>query len=320
MAMARIYDSLSDLIGDTPLLRLQRVAPEFEGEILAKLELMNPSGSDKDRVARAMLEAAEASGDLTDETVIVEVTSGNLGFSLAVLAVPRGYRLVLVMPDNVPIWRIELLRAIGAEVVLSPASQGMHGAEVRAAAVARRYPSVFRPDQFSNPANPQSHEQSGDEIWQACEGTLAALVAGVGTGGAVTGIGRRLKQLSGGRVRVIAVEPAASPVLSGGRPGAHTLHGLGPPFVPANYDSGAVDEVVTVSDFDCREMMMHLFRAEGLLTGPGGAAAVAAALRLATRPVLAGKRIVCVIPDRIERYADVELWARRELLMPVDQP
>lgn len=317
--MARIAQTVEELIGRTPLLRLARLGATFSGELLAKLELLNPSGSDKDRVVQLMLDAAEASGQLVPGTVIVEPTSGNIAFSLAMLAVPRGYPLILVMPDVVPGERVHLLRALGAEVVLTPAALGMRGANVRADALAREHRSVFRPDQFANPLNPAAQERIAEEIWEACEGNVAAVIAGVGTGGTITGVGRRLKALSGGGVRVVAVEPASSPVLSGGEPGPHHLYGMGPPFVPANYDPGVVDEVIAISDAECRETLLRLYRLEGVMSGPTGGVAVAAALRLAMRGEFAGQRLVAIIPDSMERYAQTDFWEAGEqanLLMP----
>lgn len=317
--MARIAPTIADLIRRTPLVRLGRLGATFDGELLAKLEWLNPSGSDKDRVVLAMLDAAEAAGDLAPGGVIIEPTSGNIAFSLAMLAVPRGYRVILVVPDAIPAERVGLLQAMGAEVVVTPAALGMRGANVRADALAREAPAAFRPNQFANPANPTAHERTADEIWEACDGNVAAVVASVGTGGTVTGVGRRLKALSGGRVRVVAVEPAASPVLSGGEPGPHRLYGMGPPFVPPTYDAGVVDEVIAVSDEACRETLVRLLRAEGLMSGPSGAAAVAAMLRLAARDEFAGQRLVAILPDSAERYVQTDFWEAAEpprLLMP----
>ncbi len=316
--MTSIAHNLMELIGQTPLLRLARLAAHWgwEGELLAKLEFLNPSGSDKDRVVRAMLDAAERAGTLAPHSVIIEPTSGNIAFALAVHAVPRGYHLLLVMPEGVPAARIELLRALGAEVVLTPASLGMRGAGARAELLADEYPSVFRPCQFDNPANPAAHEPCADEIWEACGGRLAALVAGVSTGGTVTGVGRRLKQRSAGQLHVVSVEPAASPVLSGGEPRDHPLHGMGPPFVPANYDPQVVDEVIGVSSRVVQETLLHLYRLEGVMSGPTGGAALAAARVLAQRPALAGQRIVVILPDSMERYADLPFWQHSPLLMP----
>ncbi|MBA3530757.1 MAG: pyridoxal-phosphate dependent enzyme [Ardenticatenales bacterium] len=312
----RIAQSMAELIGQTPLLRLGRIAPHFDGELLAKLELWNPSGSEKDRVAQAMLAAAEADGTLRPGTVIIEATSGNIAFSLAMLAVPRGYHLVLVMPEAVPPWRVQLLRAMGAEVVMTPTSLGMAGAQAHATALTQSYPSVFRPEQFSNPLNPAAHERIAHELWEACEGRLAAVVVGVGTGGTVTGVGRHLKALSGGAVRVVAVEPAASPVLTGGEAGVHRLLGMGPPFIPATYDATVVDEVIAISDGSCHDTLLRLYRTEGLLSGPTGGAAIAAALQLAARPDFAGQRLVAIIPDSMERYTAMGFWRDEPLLMP----
>lgn len=316
--MARIAQSVAELIGETPLVRLARLEPSGGAEVLAKLEFCNPSGSDKDRVVQTLLAAAEASGALQPGSVIVEPTSGNIAFSLAMLAVPRGYRVMLVMPEGLPAWRTRLLQAMGAEVITTPAADGMRGAIRRAEALTHEYPHTFRPNQFANPLNPAAHEQCADEIWQGCNGEVAAVVVPVSTGGAVTGIGRRLKALSGGAVRVVAVEPAASPVLTGGAVGTHRLLGMGPPFIPDNYDATVVDEVLSVSDTECHDTLLRLYRNEGVLSGPAGGAALAAALRLAARPTLAGQRLVALLPDRMERYADLPFWETfPALVMPL---
>ncbi|MDQ4077385.1 MAG: pyridoxal-phosphate dependent enzyme [Chloroflexota bacterium] len=314
--MPHITQTIEGLIGKTPLLQLNRIAAGWDGALLAKLEFMNPSGSDKDRVARAILDEAEAAGELTPETVIIEPTSGNVAFSLAMLAAARSYHLILVMPDAVPASRIQLLRAFGAEVVLTPASGGMRGAAEHATRLAEEHPSVFRPRQFSNPANPLAHERTADEIWEACKGNIAAVVAGVGTGGTVTGVGRRLKELSDNSVYVVAVEPAASPVLTGAIPRDHRLYGMGPSFVPENYDSRVVDEVIAISNTICHDTLLRLYRMEGLMSGPTGAAAIAAALRLTQRSEFASQRIVAIIPDTMERYAEMPFWQQYHLLMP----
>ena len=314
--MSRIAKTISDLIGETPLLRLGRLGANMGGEVLVKLELFNPSGSDKDRVVRVMLDAAEADGRLRPETVIIEPTSGNIAFSLALLAVPRGYRLILVMPDGIPTWRVHLLRAMGAEVVQSPAAYGMLGARSRADALSRSYKSVFRPGQFTNPANPAAHQQTANEIWAACEGQIAAVVASVATGGTIMGVGRRLKALSKGAVRVVAVEAAASPVLSGGSPSYHQLFGMAPPFIPDHYDPAVVDEVIAISDNQCHDTLLALYRMEGVMSGPTGGAAIAAALEVAARPEFNGKRIVTIVPDGMERYSGLRFWENFNVLMP----
>ena len=314
--MSHIAKNIENLVGNTPLLRLERLATGLGAELLAKIEWFNPSGSDKDRVVLAMLEAAEADGRLTPETVIIEPTSGNIAFSLAMLAVPRGYRVILVMPDGLPGWRVHLLRAMGAEVVQSPAAYGMVGARSRADALADSYSSVFQISQFANPANPAAHHKTADEIWQSCDGNVAAVVASVATGGTITGIGRRLKALSKGKVQIVAVESSASPVLSGGSAGYHQLFGMTPPFVPDNYDPTIVDEVIGVSDNQCHDMLLALYRLEGLMSGPAGGAAIVAALQLASRAELAGQRIVAIVPDRMDRYSGLRFWDNFKVLIP----
>lgn len=314
--MSLIIENVSDLIGATPLLRLGRLAADVGGEVLAKLELLSPSGSDKDRVVRAMLDAAEADGSLRPGTVIIEPSSGNIAFSLAMLAVPRGYRVILVMPDGMPSWRVHLLRAMGAEVEQSPAAYGMLGARSRAEALGGQHESVFWPSQFSNPINPAAHEETANEIWQACDGDVAVVVASVATGGTITGVGRRLKALSKGAVRIVAVEPAASPVLSGGSASYHKLFGMGAPFIPDNYDPAVVDEIIPISDNDCHDTLLALYRTEGLISGPAGGAAIAAALQLAAHHDLAGKRIVAIVPDGMERYSGLRFWEHFKVLMP----
>ncbi len=314
--MSYITQNLENLIGNTPLLRLERLVTDLNVELLAKVEWFNPSGSDKDRVVQAMLEAAEADGRLTPETVIIEPTSGNIAFSLAMLAVPRGYRVILVAPDGIPSWRVHLLRAMGAEVVQSPAAYGMAGARSRAESLARTFPSVFQPSQFANPANPAAHQKTADEIWQSCEGKVGAVVASVATGGTIAGMGRRLKALSKGKVHIVAVEPSASPMLSGGSASYHQIFGMGPPFVPDNYDPTVVDEVISISDNQCHDMLLALYRLEGLMSGPAGGAAIAAALQLASRAQWAGERIVAIVPDRMDRYSGLRFWQNFKVLMP----
>ncbi len=314
--MAPIVQAMADLIGNTPLLRLARLAPRFEGELLAKLEWMNPSGSDKDRVARAILDAGEASGALRPGAALIEPTSGNIAYALAQQGVPRGYRVILVMPEAVPEARVELLRALGAEVVLTAEAAGMSGAAARAEQLASEMGGAFRPRQFSNPANVRAQEGCADEIWEACGGQVGALVVGVGTGGTVTGVGRRLKALSGGQVWVVAVEPTASPTLSGGEGGPHSLYGMGAPFVPPLYDPAVVDEVISISRRSCQDTLLRLFRSEGVPSGPTGGAALAAALRLAERPRFARERLVAILPDTMERYLGLPFWQQAAVVMP----
>ncbi len=314
--MSHIATNIRNLIGNTPLLRLEHLTNDLDVELLAKIEWLNPSGSDKDRVVQAMLDAAEADGRLTPDTVIIEPTSGNIAFSLAMLAVPRGYRVILVTPDGIPSWRVHLLRAMGAEVVQSPAAYGMVGARSRAELLAGTFESVFRPSQFANPANPIAHYKTADEIWESCEGRVEVVVASVATGGTITGIGRRLKELSKGKVRIVAVESSASPILSGGSASYHQIFGMGPPFIPDNYDPTVIDEVIGISDNECHDMLLALYRLEGLMSGPAGGATIAAALKLASRAKSAGQRIVAIVPDRMDRYSGLRFWENFKVLVP----
>lgn len=322
--MTQVIETIADLIGNTPLLRLARLSAKLPGEVLAKLEMFNPSGSDMDRVVRQLLDKAEADGLLGPDSVIIEPTSGNIGFSLAILAVSRGYRVILVMPDGLPPWRIELLRAMGAEVELSPATHGMLGARSRADSLAKKHLSVFRPHQFSNPTISIAYHAIADEIWQATGGQLAAVVVGVSTGSMITGIGQRFKALSlsrgtrdQGTVRIIAVQPATSPLLTGGEPAAHRLFGMASPFIPDNYDPTQVDEIISITDRECHDTLLRLYRHEGLISGPTGGAVVAAALQLASRPEFAQQPIVAIIPDNMQRYSGLRFWEPfQKLLMP----
>jgi cysteine synthase A len=295
-----IRDSILELIGRTPLVRLGRITPPGSAEILAKVESANPGGSVKDRPALAMIEEAERRGLLREGAAIVEATSGNTGISLAMIAAVRGYRCVLVMPEDMSMTRRLLLRSYGAEVVLTPAAMGMAGAVERAERI-REETGAFMPRQFDNPANPEAHARTtAEEVWRATGGRLDAFVAGVGTGGTLTGVARVLKRRAPG-VRTVAVEPKASPVLSGGEPGLHGIQGLGAGFVPAVLDRTVVDEVVTVTDVAADRMVKRLAREEGILAGPSAGANVHAALELARR-LGQGRRVVTVICDTGERY------------------
>ncbi len=295
-------------VGRTPMVRLERLSGSSGASVWAKVEGRNPGGSVKDRVALAMVEAAEAEGLLRPGGTIVEPTSGNTGVGLALVAAVKGYRLVLVMPENMSLERRRLLRAYGARVELTPAAEGMPGAVRRAAELARSDPSWYMPDQFSNPANPEVHRRTtAPEILAALGRRVDAFVAGVGTGGTLTGVGQVLRRECPG-VRVVAVEPASSPVLSGGRPGPHAIQGIGAGFVPAVLDRGVIDEVVTVGDEEAREMTGRLAREEGLLCGLSSGAAVRAALEVARR-LGRGRVVVTVLPDTGERYLSMEdLW------------
>ncbi len=301
--MAKIYSDITELIGGTPLVRLSRFAPGLG--VLAKLERQNPAGSAKDRVALSMLRAAEAEGRLAPGGLVIEPTSGNTGIGLAALAAALGYRAVIVMPDSMSPERVKLIAACGAEVVLTPGAEGMSGAVAKAEEISARSPGSIVAGQFSNPANPRAHyETTGPEIWRDTDGRVAAFVCGVGTGGTITGVGRYLKEQDPA-VRVIAMEPASSPLLSEGRAGAHAIQGIGANFVPEALDTSVYDEVVTVTDEDALAAMRELARTEGLLCGVSSGAAAFAARELAKRPEFAGKSVVCLLPDTGERYLSV---------------
>lgn len=309
--MERIYSSASQLIGRTPLLELTRMAREegLKARMLAKLECCNPSGSVKDRIAKAMVEQAERQGLLQPGGTIIEPTSGNTGIGLAAVAAAKGYRAVLVMPDTMSIERRRLLKAYGAEVVLTEGALGMKGAIARAKALAAQTPGSFMPGQFSNAANPQAHwETTGPEIWQDTDGSVDIFVAGAGTGGTITGAGRYLKQQAPA-VQVVAVEPAASPVLSRGVAGLHTIQGIGAGFVPPVLDTSIYDEVIAVENEAAFAAARRLARLEGVLAGISSGAALWAALKLAQRPQNEGKTIVALLPDGGDRYFSTPLFA-----------
>lgn len=297
----RIYDGVLDLVGKTPLVRLPRLSPKRGAEICAKLERNNPGGSVKDRPALWMMNQAEQDGQIREGATIVEATSGNTGISLAAIAAMKGFRCVLVMPEDMSTSRRQILRAYGAEVVLTPAQEGMAGAVERAERILEETDGAFMPSQFDNPANPLSHyEGTAEEIWRATDGEVHAFVAGVGTGGTISGVGRLLKERKPD-VKIIAVEPRASAVLSGGRPGLHAIQGLGAGFVPSVLDRTLIDEVITVTDLAADRMVRRLAREEGLLLGPSSGANVHAALELAKR-MSQGERVVTVLCDGGERY------------------
>jgi cysteine synthase A len=306
----RIYDSITDTIGDTPIVRLTRL-PQLQGvkaNILAKLEFFNPIGSVKDRIGVAMIDALEAEGRVGPDTVLIEPTSGNTGIALAFVAAARGYRLILVMPDSMSIERRKMLALLGAELVLTPAAQGMSGAVAKADELARETPNAVIPQQFKNPANPDIHRRTtAEEIWNDTDGTIDVLVSGVGTGGTITGVGQVLKPRKPS-LRIIAVEPEDSPVLSGGKPGPHKIQGIGAGFVPDVLDRSVIDEVVTVSNQTSFETARALARYEGIPGGISSGAAVAAALKVGARPEYAGKNIVVVLPSFAERYLSTALF------------
>lgn len=313
--MPHIYESCASLIGNTPLVRLARFAAGLPIEVCAKLEFLNPIGSDKDRAVRGMLDAAEAEGKLAAGGVIVEASSGNIAFSLAALAVPRGYRVMIVMPEGLPASRVRLLRALGAEVILTATALGMRGAISRADTLTREH-NAFRLTPFDNPANPNAHTATADEIWAACDGNVAAVVVPVATAGMVTGIGRRLKTVSEGQVRIVAVQPASSPLLTTNTPGSHRLLGMGAPFRPENYDASVVDEIVDITDNECHDTLLRLYRTEGLISGPAGGAALAAVVKVVERGTVQGQRVVTILPDSMERYAELRFWETFTVMTP----
>ena len=309
--MAHIYTSAAQLIGHTPLLELTHLEKEYglKTRLLAKLEYFNPAGSVKDRVALAMVEDAEQKGALTPQSVIIEPTSGNTGIGLASVAAARGYRIIIVMPDSMSVERRQLMKAYGAELVLTPGAQGMKGAIAKAEELAKEIPHSFIPGQFVNEANPRAHyAATGPEIWEDTDGEVDAFVAGVGTGGTITGVGRYLKEKKPA-VRIGAVEPKTSAVLSTGVAGAHKIQGIGAGFVPAVLDTGIYDEIIPVADEDAFAAGRRIGQSEGVLVGISSGAAVHAALQLARRPEFEGKTIVVLLPDTGDRYLSSPMFA-----------
>lgn len=305
-----IHKSVSELIGNTPLVELTNFEKNhnLDATILGKVELLNPAGSVKDRIAKAMIDEAVKAGKVNDETVLIEPTSGNTGIGLAAIAAARGNRLIITMPETMSIERRNLMKAYGAEVVLTDGSKGMKGAIAKAQELAGEIPNSFIPSQFTNPANPAIHEATtGPEIWRDTEGKVDILVAGVGTGGTVTGTGRYLKSQNPD-VKVVAVEPAGSPVLSEGHAGAHKIQGIGAGFIPDTLDTSVYDEVIAVADEDAFETGRELAAKEGLLVGISSGAAVWAAGQLAQRPENKGKTIVAILPDTGERYLSTAMF------------
>jgi len=308
--MAKIYKSLTDLIGRTPLLELSNYSRKngLQATILAKLEYLNPAGSVKDRIAKAMIEDAEAKGLLKPGSVIIEPTSGNTGIGLASVAAAKGYRIILTMPETMSLERRSLLKAYGAELVLTEGATGMKGAIDQAAELAKVTPNSFIPGQFVNPTNPLIHKMTtGPEIWDDTDGNIDFFVAGVGTGGTISGIGEYLKSKNPS-VRIIAVEPFDSPVLSGGKAGPHGLQGIGAGFVPDTLDTGIYDEIIRIKSEEAYTAGREIAKAEGLLIGISAGAAVFAAALLAVRPENAGKTIVALLPDSGERYLSTPLF------------
>ncbi len=306
--MGRIAENLTDLIGGTPLLRLNRIAAGLGAQVVGKLESFNPGGSVKDRIGFAMIRDAEEKGLLNKDSVIIEPTSGNTGIALAFVAAARGYRLILTMPDTMSIERRNLLKAYGADLVLTPGAKGMKGAIEKAEELAAATPNSFVPQQFNNPANPAIHRATtAEEIWRDTEGQIDILVGGVGTGGTITGVGEAIKELKPG-LKVVAVEPFDSPVLSGGPPGAHKIQGIGAGFVPSVLNTEIIDEIVKVRNEEAIAAGIRLAREEGVLAGISSGAAAFAALRVAARPENKGKLIVAILPDTGERYLTTALF------------
>jgi len=306
--MVRIYADVTKTIGNTPLVKLNRIAAGRGATVLAKLESFNPLSSVKDRIGVSMIEAAERDGLLKEDTIILEPTSGNTGIALAFVCAAKGYRLALTMPDTMSLERRSLLKALGAELVLTPGVEGMPGAVRKAEEMAAQDERYFIPQQFKNPANPDVHRRTtAEEIWCDTDGQVDVVVAGVGTGGTITGVAQAIKPLNPD-FKAIAVEPVASPVLSGGKPGAHKIQGIGAGFIPQVLDLGLVDEVIQVADEDAAATARRLAREEGIVAGISSGAAAFAALEVAARPEARGKLIVVILPDTGERYLSTSLF------------
>ncbi|MFO0793870.1 MAG: cysteine synthase A [Candidatus Brocadiaceae bacterium] len=306
--MGRIYEDITKTIGNTPLVRLNNVIRGLESTVVAKMESFNPLASVKDRIGVAMIEAAEKAGFIKKNTVIIEPTSGNTGIALAFVAAARGYKLILTMPDTMSIERRALLKAFGAEIVLTPGAEGMKGAINKAEELVKNTPNSFMPQQFKNPANPEIHcKTTAEEIWNDTDGTIDIFVGGVGTGGTITGVGEVIKKRKPS-LRIVAVEPADSPVLSGGKAGAHKIQGIGAGFVPDILNMKVIDEIITVKNEQAFALSRQLAREEGILVGISSGAAAYAALQVAARPENKGKIIVVVFPDTGERYLSTVLF------------
>lgn len=306
--MARIYEDITKTIGDTPLVKLNKVTKGLGATIVAKMESFNPLGCVKDRIGIAMIEAAEKEGLISKNTVIIEPTSGNTGIALAFVAAARGYKLILTMPDTMSVERRDLLKAFGAEIVLTPGAEGMKGAILKAEELQKNTPNSFMPQQFKNPANPEIHRQTtAEEIWNDTDGKIDIFVGGVGTGGTITGVGEVIKKRRPS-LKVIAVEPADSPVLAGGKPGPHKIQGLGAGFVPDILNMKVIDEIIPVKNEEAFAASRQLARQEGILAGISSGAATHAALLAAARPENKEKLIVVVLPDTGERYLSTVLF------------
>jgi cysteine synthase A len=310
--MARIYSDITKTIGETPLVRLNRLTAGLEATVLVKLECFNPLASVKDRIGVSMIEAAEREGKIGPDTILLEPTSGNTGIALAFVCAARGYRLVLTMPETMSVERRKLLRALGAELILTPGEEGMRGAVRRAEELVAQDPRYLLLQQFKNPANPDIHRRTTAlEIWRDTDGAVDIVVAGVGTGGTITGVAEALKPLKPS-LQAVVVEPAASPVLSGGQPGRHRIQGIGAGFIPDVLRLDLVDEIIQVTDDDATRTARRLAREEGILVGISSGAVAWAALQVAARPENAGKIVVAVLPDTGERYLSTDLFADEE--------
>lgn len=308
--MSKIVNNLVELIGNTPLLQLNNYKAQkgFEGTIIAKLEYFNPAGSVKDRIGFAMIKDAEEKGLLKDDSVIIEPTSGNTGIALSLVAAAKGYRLILTMPETMSIERVNLLKARGVELVLTPGGEGMKGAISKAIELSKKIPNSIILQQFENPSNPLIHKlTTAEEIWEDTDGKVDIFVAGVGTGGTVSGVGEGLKAKNP-NIKIVAVEPASSPVISGGKPGSHKIQGIGAGFIPNNLNLNIIDEVITVKNEEAFEASRALAKTEGLLVGISSGAATFAATELAKRPENKGKNIVVLLPDTGERYLSTDLY------------
>jgi len=303
-----IYNNAAETVGNTPLIRLNRIGADIDAEIIAKCEFYNPLNSVKDRIGKAMIEAAEADGSLKEGGVIVEPTSGNTGIALAFVARAKGYRCILTMPESMSLERRKLLKLLGAELVLTPAEKGMKGAIAKASEIVAETDGAFMPQQFENPANPEIHRQTtAQEIWSDCDGRVDAIVAGVGTGGTITGVAEVIKQRNPA-FKAFAVEPADSPVISGEAPGPHKIQGIGAGFIPKNLNVDILDGAVKVSNDEAFAMARRLSDEEGIPGGISSGAAVAAALQVAARPEMKGKRIIVILPSMAERYMSTDLF------------
>lgn len=310
--MAKVYDSISDLVGKTPLVELKRIEEKegLQAKLIAKVESFNPAGSVKDRIAKAMIEDAEAKGLLKEGSVIIEPTSGNTGIGLAAAATVKGYRMILTMPETMSVERRNIVKAYGAEVVLTDGTKGMKGAIEKADELAKEIPNSFIAGQFVNPANPETHKKTtGPEIWEDTDGAVDIFVAGVGTGGTITGTGEYLKEKKP-EVKVVAVEPASSPVLSEGVSGPHKIQGIGAGFVPETLNTGIYDEIIKVENEDAFETGRYLAAEEAILAGISSGAALYAAIQLAKREENKGKTIVVLLPDNGDRYYSTALFAK----------